>query len=499
MRYLAIILWLCLSTVASADWKAVDFQKWQDTDDSTTFQVRIGDPISNYPTDTAWAEIENDWVVIGDTMTARHAYMKTDVLPNGVSQISIEHNDTTYTITQKPVRLVWLKTDTWNWIDVADTPSWGTPSVNGDVISWNNVFPGVNYKIRKRNARVDHGIFFKPAFLDSAIILYDQRADSLDIALANVMEYTLSANIDSADIGIGNINKRILKRIGKHVFGFARARLHFPGSDTLQLRLVHHRWIKRSGKIYCIEYIKMRVVKMIHETYPTATIWHNASPTTISGTTNVEDAAMRTSASADKNYGGADPLYLYIGTYNFAIRALNVASELDAAATITACDLHLYCTTNNIDGNNSAYRIFKPWNEGTLEGTDPSNAPTGEGVITWNDWSNDDEEWTTAGCNSADDGGSDNSGDGTGADRKATAEDQVNVTTAATWYEWDISTTLAQGWYDETINEEGVLLIPEGSAQNVFPTTEGASNQPYWVFTYTTNGAPATGQVIIIN
>ncbi len=497
MKKLILTFWLCLTMVCLAQ-TAVDFQKWQL--DDTTFQVRLGDPIQNYPTDTSWAEIENDWVVIGDTMTARHAYMKTNVLSNGVSQISIEHNDTTYTITQKPVRLIWLKTDTWNWIDVDSMPSWGTPTVNNDVISWENVFPGVNYKIQKRKGRVDHGIFFKPAFLDSAIVLYNQRADSLDIALANVMEYTLSANIDSADIGVGNINKRILKRIGKHVFGLAASRLHFPGSDTLQLNLVNHRWVKQGGKIYCIEYIKMRVVKMVHEEYPTATIWHNASPHTISGTTNIDDA-MLASAAPDNNYGGRTT-FIVGTTTRGVIRCKNVDTELGAGVTITACDLHLYCSTNSTDGNTGVYRLFKPWVEGDEDGGNDD-----DGDVTWNDWASDANEWTTEGVLCFQDHGVDNNADnntceagGSRADRTATEEDVVNVTTVNTWYQWDIGTTLAQAWYDETANEEGVFILAEGSTSNTFISTEGASNQPYWVFTYTGGEEPAVaGQVIIIN
>jgi hypothetical protein len=472
------------------EWKPIDFKKWQAIDNDTMFQANIGGPIQNYSdTDTSWAEIENDWVTIGDTMTARHAYMKTDVLPNGVSRISIEHNDTTYTITQKPVRLIWLKTDTWNWIDIAETPSWGRPAVNNDLILWMNVFPGVDYRIQKRKGRVDHGIFFKPAFLDSAIVLYDQRADSLDIALANVMEYTLSASIDSADIELGNVNKRIFKRIGRHVFGMARSELHFPGSDTLQKHAVNHRWVKQGGKIYCIEYIKMRKIKIIHEAYPSATIWHNASPHTIDGETNLEDAYLKGS-EPDKNYGSYGSFYFYPARSTVS-RVKNVASELGENATITACTFNAYCIVHTSTSSASAYRVFKPWVEGDESGVDND-----DGDVTWNDWASDANEWTTAGCNSADDGGSDNSGDGTGADRKATAEDVVSVTTAATWYQWDISTTLAQAWYDGTANENGVVLIGDGNTQ--FDATEHPLEQPYWVFTYTTNGVPA-GQVITIN
>ena len=498
MRYLTIILWLCLTTVCLAQ-TPVDFQKWQL--DDTTFQVRIGDPIQNYAeTDTSWAEIENDFVLIGDTMTARHAYMKTDVLPNGVSQISIEHNDTTYTITQRPIRLIWLKTDTWNWIDVVDTPSWGTPTVDSNIVKWTGVFPGVDYRVRKQKARVEHGIFFKPAFLDSAITLYDQRPDSLDIALGNVMEYTLSANIDNADIGMGNVNKRIFKAIGKHVFGMARSRLHFPGSDTLQLNLVNHRWVKQGSKIYCIEYIKMRVVKMVHEVYPTATIWHNASPTTIDGTTNVEDARVDL-FGPNYNFGGSDELYVKLDDDKSVIRCKNVASELGGEVTdITDCTLYMYCFGGAGFPLVGAYRIFKPWVEGNEDGVDDD-----DGDVTWNDWASDANEWGTEGCLCANDGGVDNNVDddacvATRADRKATAED-TDQTVTTSWNEWTMTDALAEGWYAGTINEEGVLLeyVSGTNALVGWRSTEYASEQPYWVFTYTTNGEPAAGQVIIIN
>ena len=146
-------------------------------------------------------------------------------------------------------------------------------------------------------------------------------------------------------------------------------------------------------------------------------------------------------------------------------------------------------------------RIFKPWVEGDENGIDND-----DGDVTWNDWASDAMEWTTAGCASADDGGSDNSGDGTGADRKATAESTVDVT-ASGWYSWTISNALAQGWYDETINENGVFMLAStaggATGNNVYASCENATaaNRPRFSFTYTTGGgAPAArrDQVIMI-
>jgi hypothetical protein len=216
----------------------------------------------------------------------------------------------------------------------------------------------------------------------------------------------------------------------------------------------------------------------------------------IDGTTDVEDAEIylgALGAGQNNNYGGTATTINVEQKNNdwhrAAIRCQNVSTRVGTSKSIDACTLWIHTNTVPNSGDVSAYRIFKPWNEGALDGTDPADAAEGEGVITWNDWSNDDEEWTSAGCASADDGGSDNSGDGTGADRKETAEASVTVSAAATWYGIHISATLAQGWYAGTINEEGVLLVMDANNDDInFRPSEYSSNQPYWSF-YTSDAA----------
>jgi len=356
---------------------------------------------------------------------------------------------------------------------------WGNFSVDSNIAKWTGISPGVDYRVRKQNGTVQHGIFYKPAFVDSAVVLYNQRPDSLDIALANVMVYTLSSNIDLADSAIGDVAKRRLKDFGYYSFNLRDQRLNFPGSDTLPKIPVRQYWERRGDKIICIEYVMMKWVKQVHQVYPAAVIWHNDSKT-IDGTTNVEDGRIY-SGAADNNYGGGVNMSVQ-STQSSLIRVKNVATELGVGATISACVCSIYCYNNSTDDNISAFSIFKPWVEGDEDGVDDD-----DGDFTWNDWASDADEWTTAGCNSADDGGSDNSGDGTGADRKETAEDTENVTETLTWYAWNMSAALAQAWYAGTKNEEGVVL-QYSSGGNWFRTTENASEQPFWVFTYTTDG-----------
>jgi hypothetical protein len=215
----------------------------------------------------------------------------------------------------------------------------------------------------------------------------------------------------------------------------------------------------------------------------------------IDGTTDVEDAEIvkgALGAGQQNNYGGSSNIITVEEANNdwqyAAVRCQNVSTRVGASKTVDACTLWFFTNTIPNQGDVSVYRIFKPWNEGALDGSDPADAAEGEGVITWVDWSNDGEEWTTAGCGSADDGGSDNSGDGTGADRKATAEATVTVSAASTWYGFHISATLAQAWYAGTANEEGVLLVITNNDEINFRPSEYSSNQPYWSF-YTSDAA----------
>lgn len=493
MRYFWFILLPCLAFGKTP----VDFKKWRV--DDTTFSKQIGGSVRNYEKpDKAWAQIVNDFEIEGDSVVfVNKSVLKARVNKNGVSTVALTWNDVEYTVTQKLLGIGWIKISTRQsqWID--STMNWSNFSVDSNICKWTGVSPAVDYRVLKDNGRVAHGIFFKPAFLDSAVTLYDQREDSLDIALANVMVYTLSSNIDNADSAMGDLPKRRLKDFGCYTFNLGDQRLRFPGSDTLRIP-VRQYWERRGTKIICIEYVMMKHVKKVHEVLPTATIWHNDTKT-IDGTTNVEDATI-SDYWADKNYGGKINMDVRGGTYptRLLIRVKNVASELGAGATISAAVCSLYCSINDTDGDNIAYSVFKPWVEGDEDGIDND-----DGDVTWNDWASDANEWTTEGCLCAYDDGVDNSTDdgpcnATKADRKATAEDTENVTTVNTWYAWNITAALAQSWYDGTKNEEGILLFAS-TAINTFYSTESAEVQkPFWVFTYTTGGAPEPGQVIII-
>jgi len=225
----------------------------------------------------------------------------------------------------------------------------------------------------------------------------------------------------------------------------------------------------------------------------------------ISGTTNVEDTYMAKD-NPDWGYGGSNELVVaskYVGTYydRALIRVKNVASELGAGATNITAVCSVYCWYNYIDDNIGAYRVFKPYKEGTIYADICTGTDKG---VSWNDWNCLDLEWGTVGCANASDAGSDNSGDGTDYDRKATAEaSATSVTTVNTWYSWSISTELATGWYNGTIAENGIILVGDTTTggYNKFYSTEygtDATKCPFFVFTYTTGGAASKSTLPLI-
>ena len=55
---------------------------------------------------------------------------------------------------------------------------------------------------------------------------------------------------------------------------------------------------------------------------------------------------------------------------------------------------------------------------------------------------------------------------------------------AVDWFVWTFSTSIAQGWYDGSKNEEGLVFIHIGG-DNQFNSSENGSNlDPVFVFTY---------------
>lgn len=167
-------------------------------------------------------------------------------------------------------------------------------------------------------------------------------------------------------------------------------------------------------------------------------------------------------------------------------------SSIPAGSTISSATLSLKTTDLGSDGyspNISAFRVFKPWTEAGATG---------------NDWVATASEWTTPMADNASDSGSDNSGDGTGYDRKSTAESTVNypgwTNIDYIWKDWTLSTSLVSGWVNGTITNNGVLMrgVTANQSKDIIWTSSEsatASDHPKLTVTYTAPEATPTAAV----
>lgn len=187
-------------------------------------------------------------------------------------------------------------------------------------------------------------------------------------------------------------------------------------------------------------------------------------------------------ANRDTNYGSDTENYFqgYYFQCHYIIKF--DVSSLASTADISSAMLYLDCTTGNDGASRMCwiYRVFKPWTESG---------------VTWNDWITPNSEWTTGGCGSASDAGVDNSGDGTGSDRKATFEDSYSWPPGSqNDFDFNI-TTAVQSWVEGSWANNGLIVISNtaqsggdrGFYNKFFYSSENATeaNRPYVTIIYT--------------
>ncbi len=504
---LFLIFWL-FSPIILLSQTPIGYNKWDMGNGS--FSINVGQAVQNYQEpDKSWAKIVNAFIPEGDSVVFNETgVIKTRVNKQGLSVATVSREGQDYSVTQRLVGIGWLNIDNRQrqWID--STMNWSNSTVTDSIIKWTNVSPGINYRIIKSNGRLTHNILFKPAFLDSAVVLYNQRGDSLNLALANVMEYSFSGNIVNADSAIGDVKKRRFKKFVDLAFGMREQGVFWTVGDTLTRETIPVRqfWIKKSSKIYCVEYIMMSAIKQIHLNEPTASIWHNASVDI--GTTDIEDAWIREDSPAH-NYGSTQFFFVYNGTpgsdsYKMFIRGMNLNAAMTAGYTVTACTLYVEAKAITTAGDVGVFRVWKyNWEEGVGNGTINAGVDVG---ITGDFWSNStSDDWATpraAQCTK--DGGSENTTDGGACNNPnadITATSNKTITVSSTGYKvWDV-TTIASADANDSIN---VVLKSVGSAVDVtLYSSESSGNEPYFRYIYTAGGGggatPTRRRKVIIN
>lgn len=251
-----------------------DYNQWEI--EPGKYLTTAGEPKQNYQDVSGWHEIDNTYINIGDSvLQCTTAIFQSRVYPNGVSEITIDHDGQEYVFTQQLVAIGLLNTDNQNRYIIDGTMNWNNVSFDSNVVDWGSVSPGVKYKIIHENTSVAHQITYTPNFIDSLIALLNQRPDSANISLVNLMKYTMSSNLDNPDSLYDNIPRRRLKRLGRIGFEIGEQFVHFPGSDTMPRLRVRQYYKLISDTLYMLEAIPGNRIKQIFTAYPDSAIWHN--------------------------------------------------------------------------------------------------------------------------------------------------------------------------------------------------------------------------------
>ena len=501
----SLLFSLLLSVSLSAQ-TPVDYSRWQIND--STFEVNIGGPVMNYHNGSAWVPILNEYTADGDSVLE----CKTSVLQSrvakatGKSIVTFTHRGNVYNVSQRLYGIGWLKKSTGQHLWIDSTMDWSNVSNNETYVHWANVSPGVNFAVEKSRGSVKHGIIFKPAFLDSAVTLYNQRADSLDIYLANLMIYTLStgedeAQVDNKDSLFTNLSWRQFKAFGKRAFGIKSQYVHVAGvelnsEDQDGYIEVKQHWKLIGDKLFCVEYVSMHELKRLHELYPANNLWHNAE-VSITGSA-MEVAGGRGIIASFVGYGISTVIEIWASSNRYAlIRPTGIATAVGGGADITGATFRFWVSADYASPQTAEmHRCTKPWIEGVGTGGVLGGGDEGTNASNWDH--NASFGWNNFGVQCANDDGTDNSTDGDGTtctsaserDRHSTVVGS-HITEGTGWMSSDIDVDLVQDWYDETIDENGFMMAGTGATDFDFHTNDGDST-PYLAIRYETSASSPT-------
>lgn len=348
----------------TANWDETGFSEWQHKVLKEKHAGYFGSPIHNYiDTDDTFKKINNIWKIDGDSVFVDEAMIRPIIRPDGTSEAILTIGGNEYKVTQKLNRLIFFRSSDSSWINIDTSMNFSNRSISDNIIEYTNVSPAVDLSLIKANGLLQHKIHFKPAFLDSAIILYNQRVDSSDIHLANVIEYTLSNNITGHDISLGTIPKRILARYGNMVYKIESDLIIFPDKEVE----VKQRWIVKNDRLYEVEFVKMSDIKELHEMYPDSTISHN-SPLTFITTAEVDDSYVK-SANSNFGFGAMNSTLLTTGNNGSGnhggFSKFVVDDSIAATVTVDSTELHLYWRASTTDSAYIGYMTTE-WVEGNV-------------------------------------------------------------------------------------------------------------------------------------
>jgi hypothetical protein len=545
---LVALLWLLIGIPAEAAWTPSGFNDWRDGEKGVT---DIGNLPRNYQkADGSWEEIDTTWESVGDTLfTCRKAVVTADAWPNGVSEFTVALKNDTVKIKQILDRLIFIDTLTWDRYDLITDIPLSNFTHAGRELSWN--FPGGKYRLRKGFGRTASQVVFKKALLDSVCKLYgklpldsittmvdsvshwDEEGDTAVIvqvpvittlpervALGTVFKYEISGIPDSLLTKHPGVIRKKLHKFGRRVLCITSNKLHFQGEENVPEIPILQEWRKIGGNLYLCEYLMMWQLDSLHTVFPNKTVWHGATEEVED--MGVEDTFITEPSDWNYNYGGVD--HLHIGKAlaantdtSILIRCVDVAATLGAGATVESCTLFMPIILSSDPGDIDAFRLFKYF----IEGTEPTGArPDPDSGATLHFFQgikyrlgNTGYLWASldagaSGPHCADDNGIDNLTSGgtcvsARADRTSTYM-STNMVDASDIWGWEITTALAQDWYDGDAAENGIFLRPRNQLSATANSSEatgdinGAPVLPYFRFRYTVSEEDANRRRAVI-
>jgi len=467
--YVKIFLAFLISAGVVYGQNPIGYNEWKI--DETTTRVRFGGGIQNYPdTDSTFAKINNTYLVEGDSVLYNHtSVLKSRInKTNGVATVWLDYDGMTYEVEQKPVKLIWLNIQTKKWIDVVPSLSWGEPTVIDSSIRWD--FPGFDYSVIKDNGQIFHKINFKKAFLDSAVVLYNQRNDQNRIALAIVHRYSFTNIDDSTLLDINDVDNKKLKQFTDgNYFDFSKQWLQYDSCYENPDIPIRQRWTKVGDYLYMTEYVMMSHVKAVHEKYPLQDIWHYTTDNFGRGSNECESVYIAVSAPTTNNENASQNQVYRAGTFTTPMRWGSALNTVIDGVTINSATVNMV-----VSGSADDFEIYANVFHADRDWIESEITPT-----VWKGTSNFS---TLNGRHLTEDI------DSAGVDSFNTAGLGVGDPC-----DWDVTATM-QVWADDISLNQGWNFFPwTGSYSTTRLHSDDAtqsSNRPYLEIDYTSGGGP---------
>jgi len=287
------IIWLLVLTGAAFGQTPIGETSWLLENGQT--KCIFGGPLHNYKIDDSmWSAIDNNWYIVDDTIArVTAANLVTDVNRSG--QIYTTYRDITFA--QRLLSLKLYRSTDSAWFDLEET-NWSNPSVDSNVVRWSNVFPAVDITVSKYGGVVQHGIWFKGAFLDSAAVIYANRPDSAHLYVGNLIAIE-ATNCDEPVLGT-ILKQRVKTWLDNHDIELTSQYL-MHRADTMEYVPIHQRYVIQNDKLYLLELVKLSRLVDAHTLYPDDTLWHYADFQLGVGTQDC-DAAELNKINTTTNY-----------------------------------------------------------------------------------------------------------------------------------------------------------------------------------------------------